>query len=264
MSGVLDHLVINTKFDTDAVFDIFQALGFTLSPRGYHSLGSINHVIVFPQSYLELVGLPVGGERLRQEILDSPIGIDGLVMASDDPEKTRNTLLEKGFDVQPVQRFSRLVDLEEGERMASFATVRLAPNSFAAGRVYFCHHVTPELVWRSAWMDHANGVEAIVGLTIVSESPSSTRARYAKLGDFDESFQIDIIDASTFHERFGSLAIYAGDRREHFAAITLRTASPSTLRDRASSQGLPHWMDKDGHRLVIALPQQATLLEILS
>ena len=56
--AVLDHLVVNTRFAIDAAQALFAGLGFTLTPRGYHSLGSVNHLAVFPQGYLELVGLP--------------------------------------------------------------------------------------------------------------------------------------------------------------------------------------------------------------
>ncbi|ETX02309.1 MAG: hypothetical protein ETSY1_04005 [Candidatus Entotheonella factor] len=33
----LDHAVINVHFDMDRAEPLFQALGFTLTPRGYHS-----------------------------------------------------------------------------------------------------------------------------------------------------------------------------------------------------------------------------------
>ena len=75
----LDHLVINTRFDTDAAEALFRALGFTVTPRGYHTLGSINHAIVFDGHYLELIGLPADGSATRPEIAASPLGADGLV-----------------------------------------------------------------------------------------------------------------------------------------------------------------------------------------
>ena len=38
----LDHIAINIKDKMDEAFEQFTKLGFTLSPRGFHSLGSIN------------------------------------------------------------------------------------------------------------------------------------------------------------------------------------------------------------------------------
>ena len=54
----LDHAVINVHFGMDRAEPLFQTLGFTLTPRGYHSLGSINHLMMFGTDYLELIGLP--------------------------------------------------------------------------------------------------------------------------------------------------------------------------------------------------------------
>ena len=59
----LDHVVVNVLHDMDAAAGLFTALGFTLTPRGHHSLGSINHLMVVPGAYLELVGLPAEGRR---------------------------------------------------------------------------------------------------------------------------------------------------------------------------------------------------------
>ena len=67
MTARLDHLVLNTHYDIDAAAALLQALGFTL-----------------PGGYLELIGQPRHSDKVRQEILDSPLGLDGLVYAVDD------------------------------------------------------------------------------------------------------------------------------------------------------------------------------------
>ena len=43
----LDHAVINVHMAMDKAESCFQELGFTVTPRGYHSLGSINHLMIF-------------------------------------------------------------------------------------------------------------------------------------------------------------------------------------------------------------------------
>ena len=48
----LDHTVINVQFDMDRAEGLFRDLGFTLTPRGYHSLGSIKHLMMFGTDYL--------------------------------------------------------------------------------------------------------------------------------------------------------------------------------------------------------------------
>ena len=98
--AALDHVVINTLKSMDAAADLFAALGFTLTPRGHHSLGSINHLMMTPGAYLELVGVPDTG-RQRQEVLDSPFGLNGLVLRTFDADATRDRLAASGFDCSP-------------------------------------------------------------------------------------------------------------------------------------------------------------------
>jgi hypothetical protein len=99
----LDHLVIATGFDLAHAQEVFSALGFTLCPMGYHALGSVNHLILFEGSYLELIGVPREGPVQRQEVLEAPKGIDGLVFATDDADALYGVLTAQGLAVQPVQ-----------------------------------------------------------------------------------------------------------------------------------------------------------------
>ena len=75
----LDHTVINVKVDMDAAKALFGKLGFTLTPRGYHSHGSMNHLMMFGTDYLELIGIPEGKEIERKDLEDAPLGINGVV-----------------------------------------------------------------------------------------------------------------------------------------------------------------------------------------
>lgn len=86
----LDHIAINVKENMDEAFKLFSELGFTLTPRGYHSLGSINHSIVFKNDYLELIGTPKGKPITRPELKKAEIGINGLVFKSDNIKKLIN------------------------------------------------------------------------------------------------------------------------------------------------------------------------------
>jgi hypothetical protein len=169
----LDHVVINTLRNMDAASDVFAALGFNLTPRGYHSLGSINHLMMTKGAYLELVGVPETGLQ-RQDVLDSPFGLNGLVIRSDDPDADFARLTENGFPALPPSEFSRPVTLDGQTQDARFRTVRFPLETFAGGRVYFCKHLTPELVWRPEWLDHPNGFRGIDRFVI--ESPDAQKA----------------------------------------------------------------------------------------
>lgn len=261
MQSALDHLVINTRFETDTAAQVFAALGFTLTPRGYHSLGSLNHLMMFPGGYLELIGLPLGTRKLRQEVLDSPLGIDGLVLGTKTAHVTHSELVKAGFSVQPVQRFTRAVEHQGRELTARFTTVRLQANEFAAGRVYYCHHETPELVWQPQWLKHANEVSAITGLTVLSAEPEAAASRYAALGQMGEGFALEIIDQATLDQRFGTSASHLSQRGERFAAITLRCAEPTRLARLAEAAGLNYRLDAE--RVLVEIPEFETLLEFV-
>ncbi len=180
--AALDHVVINARDDTDAAEALFSALGFDPTPRGYHTLGSLNHLMMTPGAYLEIVGVPTKGRR-RQEILDSPRGLNGIVLKTDDADATHARLVAAGFDPLPPMDFSRPVTVDGIERDASFRTVRMKPDFFGGGRIYFCQHLTPDLVWRDEWLEHRNGFRAIDMVAVESAEPHATAERFAHAFD---------------------------------------------------------------------------------
>ncbi|HEY0211370.1 VOC family protein [Acerihabitans sp.] len=260
MAIPLDHLVINAHFATDRAAQWFRALGFTLTPRGHHSLGSINHLMMFADRYLEIVGLPTDGGRVRQELLDSPQGIDGLVFATGDAKATARALADAGFALQPVQDFSREVVSGDQRGLARFTTVRLAAGSFPAGRVYFCQHHTPEWVWRPEWLGHENQVRSMTGLTVISDDVEACERQYQRLGDPGPDFALRIVDYPAFARQFDGLPLPAAGR-EMFAAVHFQGGDLARIARGAGEQKLPLcW--REG-RLQVALPELTTLLEFL-
>ena len=77
LSPVLDHVVIDVRDRVDEAMRCFQSLGFQLTPRGRHTLGSVNHLAMFATDYLELLGF--AGDAIRPEIMRFPVGLNGLV-----------------------------------------------------------------------------------------------------------------------------------------------------------------------------------------
>jgi len=276
----LDHLVINTHFEMNAAQAIFEQLGFTLMPRGRHSLGSINHLMVFENDYLELIGLPSDGGPLRKEVLESPVGIDGLVFRTSDAARTHQVLQANGLAVQPVQAFSRPVELDGVVSEARFETVRFEPGQFNAGRLYYCKHFTPELVWRTEWQAHSNRVNKLAGLVIVCESPKQEAKLYvaaaggvAAAGAHGEyrvrgaHYSLVFITAAQYAECFGGLTCVGGKRSSFFGAIALQTSSLTPLRQalkRTQKNGLHTltWREQAG-RIAVHIPGFNTLLEFV-
>ncbi len=261
MNLSLDHLVINSHFAVESTADIFRGLGFTLTPRSVHSLGSLNYLVMFAGHYLELAGLPVDGGKIRRELLDSPQGIDGLVFASGDAEQTARQLTRAEFPLQPLQSFSREVVSGEAHGLARFTTVRLAAGEFSAGRVYFCQHHTPEWVWRPEWLSHPNRVTAIDRLTLIAGDPKQQEQHYRRLGDTDQRFALNIIHRAAFARRCDGLIAPPAGRDSLFAAIRLRGGDGDLIARDAAALNLP--LRREGDLLQVALPGLMTLLEFL-
>ena len=62
---VLDHVVINVRDGLDAAAALYARLGFTLTSRGHHTLGSSNHLAILGTDYLELLGVQPGNTAIH-------------------------------------------------------------------------------------------------------------------------------------------------------------------------------------------------------
>ena len=242
MAAALDHVVINTRFGLDAAAAACRGLGFTLTPRGHHTLGSMNHLMVFDSSYLELVGLPPGGDAARPELLANPPGLDGLVFKTADADAAYRHLRAIGMAGAPPVSFSRPVEIGGERRQARFRTVTARSEALPRGRVYFCEHATPELVWRREWRGHANGAAAIRELVVVSSRPEPDTDALARLAGAPPAyaggegrvalgaFTIAVTGAERFGERFAVAAPPDEGATSRFAAVVIASADMAAAR----------------------------------
>lgn len=239
----LDHVAINVGTDLDGAEAHFARLGFTLTPRGHHSLGSMNHLMMFAADYLELIAVPEGDTR-RPDLRNAPVGINGIVLGADDVDAVFARLGELGFAGDPPRTFHRPVAFGEDTTDAHFRTVTVRSDVFSGGRVYFCHHLTPELVWQPTWQKHPNGAVAIAGVVVVSHEPEAEAANFASLvdaavtdGTEDElvielgsSHRLTVVSPARYGARYGELASAMGERRSIFGAVELRTVDGAAFR----------------------------------
>jgi hypothetical protein len=233
----LDHVVVNVRDRIDAGAECYRRLGFTLTPRGYHTLGSTNHLAIFGTDYLELIAAPAGETR-RPEILGSPEGLNGLVFGSEDAAATFAVMHETGVPVEPFEQFSRPVELADGPHDAAFRTVRLTPGTVPAGRLYFCQHLTRHLVWRDEWRHHANGVTGVEAAVIAAADPSALAALFRRMFGDDAVRAIasgytltlgvsrfDVLTPAAIASRYGDGMPDGGGRSSYMAGLVLRTRS---------------------------------------
>ena len=233
----LDHVVVNVRDRIDAGFETYQRLGFTMTPRGYHTLGSMNHLAIFGTEYLELIAAP-SGETRRGEILAAPFGLNGLVFGTEDSAAVHAALHDAGVPVEPPLEFSRPVELTEGPRNATFRTVRLTPGAASVGRIYFCHHFNRELVWRDEWRHHPNGAVGVTRAVIAARDPWLLGQLFKRMFGEDAVqpsatgcslavglSNFDIVTPAGLAHQFGDAAPAGDGREEYMAALTIRTRS---------------------------------------
>jgi hypothetical protein len=236
LSPVLDHVVIDVRERIDEATRCFQALGFQLTPRGHHTLGSVNHLAMFATDYLELLGF--AGDAIRPEIMRFPVGLNGLVFKTGNAGLVHDQAAAAGLPILPVQSFSRPVAFDSGTQDARFRTTRLDPAQVAMGRVYFCEHQTPDLVWRREWQTHPNGACAITRVVVATADPRRTARLFRGLFGDDAAADRDrrqIIDAGTAQvelstpdavsAEFGEAAAAPAGRVEYMAALGIRVGS---------------------------------------
>jgi len=170
---ILDHAVIGVHDKLDTAADVYRKLGFALTPRGYHTLGSINHLAIFGDNYLELLGFPSEGEKKRADLWSYPPGLNGLALRTTDAATLQRELASAGKPVTEWKDFSRPVEVDGVLKPASFRTFQIGAEVLSNGRFFFCQHNTPELVWRAADQNHPNGVLNISDVFIVSRTPQT-------------------------------------------------------------------------------------------
>jgi len=241
---VLDHVVIDVRDRMDEAARVFAALGFTLTPRGHHTLGSMNHLAMFQSDYLELLGFGAGGAG-RPELAPFPVGLNGLVFKTADADVVHAHARDAGLPILPVQAFSRPVELDGTRQDARFRTTRLDPAKIAMGRVYFCEHGTPELVWRPEWQSHPNGARAIARIIVATARPGQTAALFralfgaAAVSEHDGrciipagAAQVELTPPGAIAAEFGDAAAEPAGRTEYLAALDLKTGSLAATAER--------------------------------
>jgi len=261
--ATLDHVVINARDDMDRAADVYTRLGFSLTERGYHSLGSMNHLAMFGTDYLELIAIPKDAKSGRLDLLTYSPGLNGLVFGSEDSAITYAALAKAGVPVDPPSEFTRPVKVDGAEREARFRTIRMKAGVVPYGRVYYCHHFPRDLVWRDEWRHHANGTVAIVRAVIVEPDPAAAAKLYADMFGPESvrdikggktvvvgNSRFDIVTEAELKAQFGDAVPDAEGRKAYMAGLTFRTVSVDKAA-RALQAGNIGGVTRNGGRLVV-------------
>jgi hypothetical protein len=130
------------------------------------------------------------------------------------------------------------VDLEGTTRDARFRTTRLDPDKITIGRVYFCEHLTPDLVWRPEWQAHPNGASAITRVVVATADPPRTAVLFRDLFGGDAvaerdgrhvmtagAAQVELTPPNLVATEFSEAAAEPAGRAEYMAVLGIKVRS---------------------------------------
>lgn len=239
----IDHVVVTVSDQLNKANFQYQKLGFTITPRGHHSLGTSNNLAIFSTTYLELLGFEPQNANKVDKSWRFANGLTGLVFKTSNADELYQQLINNGIKVEGEEprSFYRPVELNDGTLAdACFKTVRLDPTYTPNGQIFFCDQLTPELVWRKEWQNHPNGVININQVIIEAQNPLSSIKLLektfpsAKIIDVDGGVRlkaddkyIDYLTPSATQRLFGSSLSKANNDQDRKVALGFTTKSLS-------------------------------------
>jgi len=269
----IDHVIILSR-DLDRAEDTYRRLGFCIAPRMFHPMGTANNLLMFKTNFLELLGIvapeklggPVGAVRT---FLDVREGASHIVFLSTDAQADHAEFAAKSLAPTEVFGFRRAVTLPNGrETTAVVNTVTLLQPQTPLVSLFVCQQHVPEAIWVPQWQQQPNGVEAIVGVTLVADVPSTLRTLYTKLFGADAvteqgttlvaqtpNGRIEVLPLTNLEQRYGRAGVQAEATRPYVAGVTLKVADLGVVERIFGENTVPYHKTAAGG--VIVPPQAA-------
>ncbi|MBV6631825.1 MAG: VOC family protein [Alphaproteobacteria bacterium] len=235
LSSGFDHTLAISS-DLEATAGTYRRLGFTLTPLGRHvGWGTANYCVMFPEDYLELLGIVDPSQPLNgfdQKLEGRGPGLLGLAFATHDAQRVFEGLGQGGLADRQAE-LSRLLEHPDGTRDVSFRLAYGTTDATPGLSCFWCQHLSRDLIREADWLEHPNGAYGIEGVTLLHPDPASLEVPYRRL-----LATLNMPDNEMLAGQ-GRLDVPVGD------GCWLRFLSP----DRAARRyrGLdPKWLDREG------------------
>lgn len=188
----LDH-VAHFVPDIEAAGTALARLGFTATPFSAQShrlapdgplvpAGTGNRCVMLERGYLEFLTPTAETPHAAQlkAAMARYVGIHLVAFGTGAPQGDFERLRAAGYDPLPAVALQRPIGTPGGESTARFTVVRVAPGTMAEGRIQYCQHHTPELLWQARWVEHRNTVVALAGVILCVADTGEAAQRYAR------------------------------------------------------------------------------------
>lgn len=267
-----DHPIIkmSTIADLDILRDFLSGIGFTYAQR--LNTGSLySDRIVFQHSYFALIAVTDQERMLTTQASHhalSDAGISKIFYQTWDASATSVALAESGI---PVRLWHFVVPLErpadEGGRIdTAHRIMELDTIADLSLRLAVCHHLMPDVLFRSAWTAHRNGAQEIVKVTAVADDPGSYRRRYAGFFGEDACWTddgsllcttprdtLEICTPDAFRRRHPGCRVPNRTATPVVGLVTIRVSDLTSLRGHLESAGV-ETRPAPGNEVVVELP----------
>ena len=186
----IDHPLVAVR-DMDNACEGFARLGFYINPRHHHPWGTDNHLLMFPENFIEVISIYDASKldqtndkgfafgRFISDSIERKEGIAMVALHSEDARADHLLIDQRGVENQGLVDFRRVAHLPDGsEEEAVVSLVMLINSQGPAMSHFFCHQHKPDLVWVKDWMVHANGATGITGIFYVADNPAKFSSRF--------------------------------------------------------------------------------------
>lgn len=188
----LDHIAYFVPH-IDAASDALERLGFVLTPFSAQShrqepggpvvpAGTGNRCVMLQRGYLEFL-TPIGDTSVANQLrtaIKRYVGVHSIIFGTSAPDADYARLEKAGFVPLPPVALQREIGTTRDTQVARFTVVRTPPGTMAEGRVQYCQHHTPRLLWQDRWLSHANHAVALRGVFVCVADPAEAARRYTR------------------------------------------------------------------------------------
>lgn len=284
----IDHPLVAVR-DMDKACEDFARLGFFINPRHHHPWGTDNHLLMFPENFIEVISiyddskLDLTNERgfafgrFISNSIERREGISLVALHSEDARADHALMEERGVENDGIVDFRRVAHRPDGsEEEAVVSLVMLINSECPAISHFFCHQHKPHLVWVEEWMQHPNGANAITAVSYVAQDPAELEARFAGIyGQDAVSLQPGYLEVQTdrgifevmspefARKRFAGVDLPLDDSQMPSGmAIRVTTATPDSARALLIKNGVEFVTTPEGGIRIPAHYAGNTIIEI--
>ncbi len=271
----IDHPLVTVK-DHPRAMQNYIRMGFSPSPVSYHPWGTVTTLMMFPNNFIELIGVDDAskfgtnavngfcfGRQLGAFLQRGEEGISLVALHSKNADEDYAQLTEAGLPGQGRIDFRRKMTLPDGTPDEAVVSLGLlVDETMPDASNFICHQHKPELIWVPGWQNHPNGVDGIAAVTWLA-APEELQARWETLYPGKTRVldgvliadsgcgELRAMDETALSRRYPGLPL---PRREgqgpHGVVITLHTTKPDDLRLILEHQNIPY--TELEHRLLVA------------